>query len=68
MEYNIQLNMRLDDGALQTLVRTLDQGPHGLMRGIIDVIVAQKRAQDEAAMTANASQPEIVIEPEQQQP
>ena len=68
MEYNIQLNMRLDDGALQTLLRTLDQGPHGLMRGIIDVIVAQKRAQDEAAMTASASQPEPEVAPEQQQP
>lgn len=68
MEYNIQLNMRLDDGALQTLLRTLDQGPHGLMRGIIDVIVAQKRTQDEAAMAASASQPEIVIEPEADQP
>lgn len=51
MEYNIQLNMRLDAGALQTLLRTLDSGPHGLMRGIIDTIISQARQQDEAAQT-----------------
>ena len=67
MEYNIQLNMRLDAGALQALLRTLDQGPHGLMRGIIDTIATQMRAQEEA-MAASAAQPEIVIEPEAEQP
>lgn len=63
MEYNIQLNMRLDAGALQALLRTLDQGPHGLMRGIIDTIVSQMRAQDEAAQVPtppSAEQPEAV--------
>lgn len=49
MEYNIQLNMRLDAGSLQTLLRTLDGGPHGLMRGLIDTIISQARQQDEAA-------------------
>ena len=49
MEYNIQLSMRLDAGSLQTLLRTLDSGPHGLMRGIIDTIISQARQQDAAA-------------------
>lgn len=52
MEYNIQLNMRLDAGALQTLLRTLDSGPHGLMRGIVDTVISQARQQDEEAKLA----------------
>ena len=63
MDYNIQLNMRLDAGALQALLRTLDQGPHGLMRGIIDTIAAQMRAQEEAA--AAAPLPEAAPEADQ---
>lgn len=47
MEYNIQLNMRLDGQSLQSLLRALDSGPHGLMRGIIDNIVNQCRMQEE---------------------
>lgn len=67
MEYNIQLSMRLDAGALQTLLRTLDSGPHGLMRGIIDTIIAQARAQDEEAQ--KAAQPEAPAEqPAPEQP
>jgi hypothetical protein len=49
MEYQINLNMRLDAGALQTLLRTLDGGPHGLMRGLIDTIMQQAQAQEDAA-------------------
>lgn len=48
-EYHIQLSMRLDSGALQALIRTLDSGPHGLMRGIIDTIISQARQQDDEA-------------------
>lgn len=55
MEYNIQLAMRLDVGSLQTLLRTLDSGPHGLMRGIIDTIVSQARQQDADAAAAAAT-------------
>ena len=67
MEYNIQLNMRLDAGALQALLRTLDQGPHGLMRGIIDTIATQMRAQEDAAAQPQPVPPPEVA-PEQQQP
>lgn len=67
MEYNIQLSMRLDAGALQTLLRTLDSGPHGLMRGIIDTVIAQARAQEEEAQ--KAAQPEAPAEqPAPEQP
>ena len=52
MEYNIQLSMRLDAQSLQTLIRTLDGGPHGLMRGIIDTIISQARQQEDAAQKA----------------
>lgn len=56
MVYNIQLSMQLDDGALQTLLRTLDSGPHGLMRGIIDTIISQARQQDADAKQAGSEQ------------
>ena len=52
MEYNIKLSMRLDAGALQTLLRTLDAGPHGLMRGVIDSIIQQAQEQEAAAKAA----------------
>jgi hypothetical protein len=52
MEYNINLNMRLDAGALNTLLQTLDNGPHKLMRGLIDTIISQAREQDMAAQKA----------------
>ena len=58
-EYHIQLSMRLDAGALQALIRTLDSGPHGLMRGIIDTIISQARQQDDAANSAAAPGQEI---------
>lgn len=64
MEYNIQLSMRLDAGTLQTLLRTLDSGPHGLMRGIIDTIIAQARQQDEEAQKAAPTD----VEPKPEQP
>lgn len=63
MEYNIQLSMRLDAGALQTLLRTLDGGPHGLMRGVIDTIMAQARAQEEEAAKAAAPAPTEPTQP-----
>ena len=52
MEYHINLHMRLDGGAVQTLLRTLDGGPHGLMRGMIDTIVQQVQEQEAAAKKA----------------
>jgi hypothetical protein len=55
MEYNINLNMRLDAGALNTLLQTLDNGPHKLMRGLIDTIIQQAQAQDKAAQEAAAT-------------
>lgn len=67
MEYNIQLSMRLDAGALQTLIRTLDDGPHGLMRGIIDSVISQARQQEEEAQKAAAAAP-TDVEPKPEQP
>ena len=55
MEYNIQLSMRLDANALQTFIRTLDGGPHGRMRGIIDSVISQARQQEEAAKAQAAA-------------
>jgi len=66
MEYNIQLSMRLDAGALQTFIRTLDSGPHGLMRSIIDSVINQARQQEEQAAAA-ATEPAPVDTPEQPQ-
>jgi len=74
MEYNIKLDMRLPIGALQNLINVLDAGPHGLVRPMIDEIIAQAKAQDEAAKAAAPGEqpapdaPEIVIEPEAEQP
>jgi hypothetical protein len=55
VEYNIQLNMRLDGQALQQLLRTLDTGPHGLMRGIIDNVINQCRMQEEEVAQKQAA-------------
>ena len=52
MNYNIKLDINLDGAALQTLLRTLDGGPHGLMRGIIDAVIQQAQAQEAAAKEA----------------
>lgn len=49
MQYNIVLNMTLDLATLQTILQTLDNGPHRVVRGLIDTIVAQVREQDLAA-------------------
>lgn len=69
MEYNIQLSMRLDAGALQTFIRTLDGGPHGLMRGIVDSIISQARQQEEEAQNAAAAAPtDVEPKPDTEQP
>lgn len=52
MNYSIKLEMNLDANALQVLLRTLDAGPHGLMRGMIDNIIQQAQAQEQEARAA----------------
>lgn len=59
MQYNIKLDLSLDSGALSQLLTTLDGGPHRLVRGMIDSIIDQARAQDAAAQ-----QPEPVDPPD----
>lgn len=49
MQYNIKLDLSLDTTALSQLLGTLDNGPHRLMRPIIDTIINQAQAQDMAA-------------------
>jgi len=62
MNYSIKLEMNLDAAALGALIRTLDAGPHGLMRGIIDNIIQQVQAQ-EAEHRANAeAEPTDVVD------
>jgi hypothetical protein len=61
MNYSIKLEMNLDAAALQVFIRTLDAGPHGLMRGIIDNIIQQVQAQ-EAEHRANAEAPTDVVD------
>ena len=61
MQYNIKLDMTLDGASLQTLLQTLDNGPHRMMRGLIDTILMQARAQEEAAQ--QAEQPQEVPPP-----
>lgn len=68
MEYNIQLNMRLDGQALQQLLRALDTGPHGLMRGIIDSVINQCRMQEEEAAQKQAAAAANDAPPETAQP
>lgn len=57
MDYKIKLDMTLDAGALQTLLQTLNNGPHGLMRSLIDNIVSQAQEQEAAAKAEQAAQP-----------
>ncbi|CAB5219972.1 hypothetical protein UFOVP232_15 [uncultured Caudovirales phage] len=52
MNYSIKLDMQLDGPALQVMLRTLDAGPHGLMRSIIDSIIQQAQAQEAEAKAA----------------
>jgi hypothetical protein len=60
MNYSIKLEMNLDANALQVLLRTLDAGPHGLMRGMIDNIIQQAQAQEnEARAKAEAAPTEV---------
>jgi len=59
MNYSIKLEMNLDANALQVLLRTLDAGPHGLMRGMIDNIIQQAQAQENEAR-ADAAPTDVV--------
>lgn len=59
MQYNIKLDLTLDATALSQLLQTLDNGPHRLMRHIIDTIIGQAQAQDQAAQ-----QPPVAAAPE----
>jgi hypothetical protein len=56
MNYKIKLDFTLDAAALQALLRTLDAGPHGLMRGIIDSIIEQAKEQEAANVVDQAPQ------------
>lgn len=56
MNYTIKLDMNIDANALQVLLRTLDAGPHGLMRGMIDTIIQQAQAQEAEARAAAEAQ------------
>ena len=49
MQYVIKLDLTLDTAALSQLLATLDNGPHRLVRPVIDGIIAQAQAQDAAA-------------------
>ena len=61
MNYSIKLEMNLDANALQVLLRTLDAGPHGLMRGMIDNIIQQAQAlENEARAKAEAAPTDVV--------
>jgi hypothetical protein len=61
MNYTIKLEMNIDGSALQVLLRTLDAGPHGLMRGMIDNIIQQAQAQEnEARAKAEAAPTDVV--------
>ena len=57
MNYQIKLDMSMDANSLNTLLGALNSGPHGLMRGIIDNILAQAKEQEEAARAEQAAQP-----------
>lgn len=61
MEYNIKLDLRLPLNALNQLIGTLDNGPHGLVRPLIDNIIAQATEQDKAAK--NLTTPDDVPTP-----
>jgi 2-keto-3-deoxy-L-rhamnonate aldolase RhmA len=52
MNYNIKLELALPLNALQQLIAVLDNGPHGLVRPMVDSIIAQATEQDKAARDA----------------
>lgn len=61
MNYTIKLEMNIDANGVQTLIRTLDVGPHGLVRGMIDNIIQQAQAQEnEARAKAEAAPTDVV--------
>jgi hypothetical protein len=62
MNYSITLDMNLDVNALQALIRTLDAGPHGLMRGIIDNIIQQVQTQEAEARAKAEAEPTDVVD------
>ncbi len=49
MDYNIKLDIRCQAAAVQQLIAVLNNGPHGLVRPIIDDIVLQAQEQEKAA-------------------
>ena len=62
MNYQIKLDMNMDANSLNTLLGALNSGPHGLMRGIIDNILAQAKEQEEAAKAAAEATPADIVE------
>jgi len=57
MDYNIKLDIRCQAAAVQQLIAVLNNGPHGLVRPIIDDIVLQAQEQEKAAQAAAAAAP-----------
>lgn len=57
MNYNIKLEFTLDGNSLRQLVGTLDLGPHGLVRPIVDSIITQAQVQDSAAQAEQQKAP-----------
>lgn len=57
MEYKIKLDIKLDLNGVNTLLNVLNNGPHGVVRSIIDDIVLQAQEQEKAAQAAAAAAP-----------
>ena len=57
MDFNIKLDLKLDLNGVNALLNLLNNGPHGLVRPIIDDIVLQAQEQEKAAQAAAAAAP-----------
>jgi hypothetical protein len=62
MNYSIKLDLNLDVNALQVLLRTLDAGPHGLMRSVIDSIIQQAQTQEAEHRAKADAEPTDVVD------
>lgn len=61
MDFNIKLDLKLDLNGVNALLNLLNNGPHGMVRPIIDDIVLQAQEQEKAAQ---AQQPVPPAPPE----
>lgn len=59
MEFNIKLDLKLDINGINALLNLLNTGPHGLVRPIIDDIVAQAQEQEKAAKEAASTDADL---------